>query len=247
MILTKLAQAETKIKAFLRNKIMKRKIDRYMRSDRRPWSEGYTDFKEQYIQNLLSDKQIMDTFRKGGIVPANHGYRLDERSLEIPWVLSHLENEKGRLLDAGSSLNFEYMLTSKALQNLKTTIITLAPENISFPSLGISYVYGDLRNLEFKDNWFDVLTCISTIEHVGMDNSMYTGSNETDRAASSEENHPGYSMGLKQAILELRRVLKQAEHFTFHFHLGNMKIILSFNNLIPSLRICLSKPLDHRM
>jgi ubiquinone/menaquinone biosynthesis C-methylase UbiE len=36
----------------------------------------------------------------------------------------------------------------------------------------ISYVYGDLRNTILKDQCFDEIVCISTLEHIGMDNTM---------------------------------------------------------------------------
>ena len=62
------------------------------------------------------------------------------------------------------------------------TIVTLAPEPVAFTSLGVSYLYGDLRQLPFRDDWFDEVACLSTLEHVGMDNAVYgaAGPNAAD-------------------------------------------------------------------
>ena len=38
---------------------------------------------------------------------------------------------------------------------------------------GISYVYENLIEKNFHKNYFDVITCISTLEHVGFDNEIY--------------------------------------------------------------------------
>ena len=96
---------------------------------------------------------------------------MDVRVVEIPWVLAHLNNQGGSsLLDAGSALNNEVVLSSTLLKNKKISILTLAPESQCYWNLGIAYIFGDLRNLDFRDNLFDSIICISTIEHVGMNN-----------------------------------------------------------------------------
>ena len=116
-----------------------------------------------------------------------------------------------RLLDAGSSLNHEFVLRSPALANKRITIVTLAPEAQCHWKLGISYVFGDLRDLDFRDNVFDTIACISTIEHVGMDNTMYTRA--TDVA------QPGDTKEFLLAVKELKRVLKPGGvlYITFPF------------------------------
>ena len=97
---------------------------------------------------------------------------IDERIVEIPWVINELKKNQGVLLDAGSTLNFDYIL--KELTHLKKIFITtLYPEKLSFNELNISYTYENLSNLSFKDNYFDTITCISTLEHIGFNNEIY--------------------------------------------------------------------------
>jgi SAM-dependent methyltransferase len=78
------------------------------------------------------------------------------------------------------------------------TITTLSPERDSFEDRGVSYVYADLRRLPFEDGAFDTVISISTLEHVGMDNSRYGG--EGGRSPEPERE-------LDLALRELRRVL----------------------------------------
>lgn len=205
------AKVESTLKTFVRKQLHRQRIAVYLRSDRRPWSYGYNEYKEQYLRDVLSNNDLMKTFRERNPLPAGYGFRLDERMLEIPWALAHLTNQTGRLLDAGSSLNYEFVLQARALANWKTTIVTLAPEGVVYWSLGVSYVFGDLRNLDFRDEWFDAITCISTIEHIGMDNSMYADTADVAR--------PGDTKDFMKAIAELKRVLKPggALYVTFPF------------------------------
>ena len=79
------------------------------------------------------------------------------------------------------------------------TILTLAPEPTCLWRRGISYQFADLRRLPFRDHWFDEIACLSTLEHVGMDNSLYARS-LTVQVLKKDE--------FESALLEMRRVLK---------------------------------------
>jgi len=210
-VFRRIARIEHSLKAFVQKQLYHNRIAAYLRSGRRPWSIGYGDYKGQYLRDVLSNDNLMKTFREGNPLPAGYGFRLDERTVEIPWALARLSNQAGRLLDAGSSLNHEFVLKSPALANMKTTILTLAPEGVAYWNLGVSYMFGDLRNLDFRDEWFDAISCISTVEHVGMDNSMHAGS-----AAVAKPGNPNEFL---IAIGELRRVLKSSGvlYITFPF------------------------------
>ena len=77
--------------------------------------------------------------------------------------------------------------------------MTLAPEPVAFTSLGVSYLYGDLRTLALRDDWFDEVVCLSTLEHVGMDNAVYG-------AAGPRAEDPRAEAA--QALRELLRVVR---------------------------------------
>lgn len=121
---------------------------------------GYTRYRDYIIKNRIKKKKI------------NQKYFCDERIVEIPWVFQQLKKLSGKLLDAGSTLNIKYILSK--LKNFdKIFITTLYPENLFFNNLNISYTYEDLSDMSFKNNSFDAITCISTLEHIGFDNSIY--------------------------------------------------------------------------
>jgi SAM-dependent methyltransferase len=170
-------------------------IERYKRAGRIPWSEGYTAYKWDFIQETLASSEMMTRFRQFDSLPSQFGLRLDERVVEYPWILAHLPENNVRLLDAGSALNHEVIVT--ALRNLNLTILTLAPEGQAFWQRGISYHYGDIRRMPFRDDWFDHVVCISTLEHIGMDNSYYG-------ASPTETSEPEFQVALR----EMLRVLK---------------------------------------
>jgi SAM-dependent methyltransferase len=187
-----LSESMTKTSAYREyRKGVKRR--RFMRSGMKPWTKGYIEYKEHEIARVLEEQ----VFTKGKL-PGKFGYRIDERIVEYPWLFSRLPATEGTLLDAGSVLNFEYLLRQPQLAKKKVHICTLAPEERCFWELGVNYLFEDLRKLPYRDEWFDQIVCLSTIEHVGMDNSLYSD-------GQPREQKPGDFLG---AVTELKRVLK---------------------------------------
>jgi len=133
-------------------------------------------------------------------LPSGYGFRVDERIVEYPWLFSMLPEGTGTILDAGSALNHGFLLSQKKLSEKKLFISTLAPERNCFWNSGISYVYEDLRNSCFRDGYFDWIVSLSTIEHIGLDNTLlYTADKKKN------ENAPeSYLVALK----EFYRILK---------------------------------------
>ena len=182
-----------------RDKKINRKIKNYLKNGQKPWSAGYNEYKEQSIRSIINDQTILEQFKSGGILFDSFGYRIDERVVEYPWAISRLNKEKRVLLDAGSALNFQFILNSPAFCDRNIYIMTLAPENI-IKQNRISYVYGDLRSTLFKDDAFDEIVCISTLEHVGMDNTRLYSRDKKFK----EANHDDYLI----VIDEFKRLLK---------------------------------------
>lgn len=154
-----------------------RMINSYLANGKRPWSKGYELFKYDFIQKILSDDSLLSRFSRNLPLPQSYGEFLDERVVEYPWLISRLNQDCTNLLDAGSILNFDFILNHPNLSQKQVSIITLEPESSCYWKNSISYLYGDIRDLPFKDNLFNEVVSISTIEHVGMNNSIYS-SNE---------------------------------------------------------------------
>jgi SAM-dependent methyltransferase len=168
----------------------------YRARGRTPWTIGYHDQKMALVRDSLTHPPLLEAFRLGSALPRGYGARLDERVVEYPWALSRLGEGPARLLDAGSTLNHEEILDLPLLREKTIHIVTLAPEPECFSWKGVSYLYADLRALPVRDDYYDEAVCLSTLEHVGRDSSLYTG-----RASSADGD-------FLPAVRELRRVLK---------------------------------------
>jgi len=182
-------------RSFLLKKIL---ITLYKIRGRKPWSLGYSVYKFGYIRDIVENH--LNFFREARL-PHHYGSRLDERVVEYPWFFSRLKNNERIILDAGSTLNHADILSLQLLQNRKLYISTLAYEG--FPNTGITshYIFEDIRKMSYKDESFDAIVCISTLEHVGMDNTfLYT---------DDKRKHENDKYAYLSAVRELKRVLKK--------------------------------------
>lgn len=142
----------------------------------------------------------MASFRVGEQLPARFGIGLDERVIEYPWVLSRLSEKGGLLLDAGAALNHQYLLLHPRLARKRIVVYTLSPKGEEIlPGESLSYVFGDLRQTILRDGIFDEVVCISTLEHIGLDNSRFYSA----RSHFRESNERDFA----RVVRELRRVL----------------------------------------
>lgn len=171
----------------------------YLRGGRIPWSPGYGIYRRQLITQVLFDETFLGRFRHGESLPLGYGIGIDERCIEYPWLLAHLHDGPEFLLDAGSTINHDFILEHPVLQRKVIHILTLAPEPNCFWQKGISYLFHDLRDIPIRDAYYDTISCLSTLEHIGCDNTLYTG-DEAHRECKPED--------FVLAMQELCRVLK---------------------------------------
>jgi SAM-dependent methyltransferase len=150
--------------------------DRLRLRERFPAPETFTPEYASVHRALLSEAmdapQLQRVFAQDRRLPAYYGVGLDERVVELPWTLPRLN---GRVLDAGSSLNHEHVLDRVLLRVASLAVVTAAPEEQAFAGRGVAYRYADFRELPFDDGSFDTVVCVSSLEHVGMDNTRYYG------------------------------------------------------------------------
>jgi FkbM family methyltransferase len=162
-----------------------------------PGTLAYDATRRALVDSLLDSEEWRARFATGKALPAGLGAGFDERVVEYPWLISR--GLSGRVLDAGSVLNHRHLLERLRPTIDELTIMTLAPEPVAFTSLGVSYLYGDLRRLPLRDSWFDEVACISTLEHVGMDNAVYGAADPRAQDPRAEA---------AQALRELLRVVR---------------------------------------
>lgn len=167
----------------------------FIANGKKPWGIGYSGYKQKKIIEIIAQRDF-----DANKLPQSYGFRLDERIVEYPWLISQLPLNEGKLLDAGSTLNFDFILSNNVFASKKMYISTLAPEANCYWKKGISYIYEDLRETCYKDDYFDWVVCLSTIEHIGLDNRMLY----TDDISKNENNSETYLLAIK----ELYRILK---------------------------------------
>jgi hypothetical protein len=151
---------------------------------------------EEYERVRLLDDSVAwaAAQRRAGARPRNleAPAGTDERPIEIPWCLARYAGEP-RLLDVGYAYaEPAYLAGLVGLGAPQLTGVDLAEAEVP----GLRSVQADLRDLPFEDAAFDVAIAISTLEHVGRDNSQY--------GLATEEGD-----SLDAALRELRRVAER--------------------------------------
>jgi len=177
--------------------VVKAPLRRLRKTPAKSVSENYFERRERVISEILSNPQLLELFSRLQKLPVGYGRLLDERVVEYPWLFARLQACRARTLDVGSTLNFDYLLNQPALLQRELTIVTLAPEDRCYWKKRVNYQFCDARQLPFRDGHFDEVVCLSTIEHIGFDNTRY-GAAAVNKQANAFED----------AVREIKRVLR---------------------------------------
>jgi SAM-dependent methyltransferase len=114
----------------------------------------------------------------------------DERPIELAWTLGRYRGE-ARVLDVGYAFAEPIWLAALLGLGARELVgVDLAERDVP----GMTTIQADVRRLPFDPRSFDAVFCVSTLEHVGGDNTRYELGAEQDPQAPLE------------ALRELRRV-----------------------------------------
>jgi SAM-dependent methyltransferase len=127
----------------------------------------------------------------------------DERVIEIPWVLSRLV-PAGRVLEVGYAFAEASYLVALLRSGVELVGVDLAGRDVE----GMERVEADVRDLPLPDATFDQALLVSTLEHVGADNSGYGLASESAPASRAD------------ALRELGRVLRPGARLLVTVPLG---------------------------
>lgn len=115
----------------------------------------------------------------------------DERVIEIPWVLSRLV-PSGRVLEVGYAFAEPAYLAGLVRAGVELAGVDLAERDVD----GLERIVADVRSLPLPDGSVDQVLLVSTLEHVGADNTAYGLEAEAEPGSRAD------------ALRELRRVLR---------------------------------------
>ena len=115
---------------------------------------------------------------------------VSERILEYPLVFRYLNTKTGKVLDVGC--RYSNLVMQLASLGYDTHGLDLEP--YPYKHKNLEFVTGDIRKTDFSDNYFDYVTSISTIEHIGL--GFYEETKRRD------------FQGDRKALVEIKRILK---------------------------------------
>jgi len=111
---------------------------------------------------------------------AKEPLRPTDRYIEYPFVLSNLPKEPVKILDVGCSGSMFPLLMQAIGHNVSG--IDIRRSNVS----GFQFFQRDICDTHFVENQFDVITAVSTIEHIGLKGRYGSQENSTDKKALEE-------------------------------------------------------------
>jgi len=118
----------------------------------------------RWEQILTSDGVFRDC-------PTNYGQEDSERAVEIPWVLSRYRGERN-VLDVGYAYAEErYYRARDAL----CIPVLIGLDRVTRQQAGVTPVIADVRSPPLRRGSMELILVVSTIEHIGRDNTGYLG------------------------------------------------------------------------
>ena len=136
-------------------------------------------------------------FPRSVVLPKHYGKKMSERVVEI--LIARLTCQAGRkILDVGhaNATNAHLRMLMSLPRPIDITGIDIVPAQSTIRSIYSHSATGTIIRTDFSEGSFDLIWCISALEHFGMDNSIYT-----DRFALDKE------MDMK-ALEEMMRILR---------------------------------------
>ena len=94
--------------------VLSKEREEYINNGYIPWSKGYYEYKKDFITKSINDKNLLQNIKNNTSLK-DYGHRLDERVVEYPWIFSKIGVNKLKILDAGSTFNFDFVVNHQTL------------------------------------------------------------------------------------------------------------------------------------
>jgi len=94
------------------------------------------------------------------------------RGREWKWVVSNLDLKRGKILDvgcvSGAYPNWALSGLDKYLLEMGYELHGLDVRTCTFKHANFRFIRKSIQQLDYPDDYFDAVTCVSTIEHIGL-------------------------------------------------------------------------------
>lgn len=163
----------------------------------------------------IFSKIFPEYFAKESLAPT-------DRYIENPFVIKHLPRPPAKILDVGCSGSFFPLLLSSFGYE------TYGIDMRNYPILNklnfdnFTFIKGDIRQTSFSNAFFDVITAISIVEHIGISGRY-----------GMDENLEGD----KKALEEMKRILKPNGIILMTVPFGKAKILKPYCKIYDDMLI----------
>jgi len=157
---------------------------RYEGGQLKAFSKAYFSERNILISDLLRTtyhqfQQGAETDKLSTLLIDSRFGGFDERIVEYTWILRRMleidPTSKPLLLDVGCVLNHVHLVDYLPTIFDMVWFMNPSPEKLHFDQ-NSAYVYSDIRDNRLPPGLrFDVVSCLSTLEHIGMDTMRYGG------------------------------------------------------------------------
>ncbi len=154
---------------------------------------------------LLKLEPILIAFYRRFVEPPPPNLRGD-RHIEYSWIVSNMGEGPGNALDFGTGPGWSWIGLVAARRGFQTIGVDIQPSTWPYVHPGFSFVQGDILELNFPPEHFDLIINCSSIEHVGLP-GHYEGTKPSDA-------------GDLEAMTVLRSILKRGKKCSSPFLSG---------------------------
>jgi SAM-dependent methyltransferase len=145
---------------------------------------------------------------------------IPDRMVEYPFVLRELNLKNGRILDVGPTSPYNIIPLILADKGFEVWGIDVREFKIRHPNF--HFIKGDIRKTDFPDSYFDLITAISIIEHIGL-KGRYSSTMDLN--------------GDRKAILEMMRILKRGGNMLITVPFGRAKIVAASHRVYDGISL----------
>ena len=145
-----------------------------------------------------------------------------DRYIEYPFIIRNLPKPPAKVLDVGCSGSFFPLLLASFGYDTYGIDIRNYPILNKLKFKNFTFVKGDIKETPFPNSYFDVITAISTIEHIGISGRY------------GIEDDPE---GDKKALEEMVRILKPQGTILLTIPFGKGKVIKPYMRVYDDVRI----------